>query len=71
MVNNELKFVKALTDFLNSGKTASLIDGGIEVDPETFTIIPGESTCGPEEGGLVWFKKEWQGNVYLCHWFDL
>lgn len=72
MFNEELEFINSLTQFLKEGKEMKLLKPGeFEVDPDTFYTIPGECTHGPEKGGLVWFRKVWNGNVFLCHWFDL
>lgn len=72
MLNEELEFINNLTLFLKKGKEMKMLKlGEFEVDPYTFYTIPGECTHGPEEGGLIWFRKVWKGNVFLCHWFDL
>ncbi|WP_462305189.1 hypothetical protein [Acidaminococcus massiliensis] len=72
-LENDRNLLKSFVEFYKRGlEFKQLPSGEFEVDPETFYgIIPGEAEKGPEDKqGLAWFRKNWGGVRFCCHWFE-
>ena len=64
----DAEFLKKMTEFLNDHTFAMNELGDVAVDPETLTMIPGQ-TIREETLDGFFYKKEWLGRTYYCNWF--
>lgn len=61
-------FLKKMMEFLDGHTFVMNELGDVAVDPETLTMIPGQTIREETQDGFL-YKKEWLGRTYYCNWF--